>query len=94
MADSSQLHEKANPQQHTSFILRCWPGATGQVRARLIDVRSKQAYPVARLADLPALIERLLSSFDSVPHQQQQACPVPKGGLAKFIKGGDEASGF
>ncbi len=82
MADSSQLHEKANSYQRTSFILRCWPGASGQVRARLINVHTKQTYPVASLADLPALIERLLSALDSVPNQQ------------KPVEGGDVTSSF
>jgi len=49
-----------NNPQHASFILRCWTGAHGQARGRLIDVRSGRDYPMANLADLPELVQRLL----------------------------------
>ena len=45
---------------HASYILRCWTGDVGQIRARLIDVHSGATWPVADLVDLPALVRRLM----------------------------------
>lgn len=46
--------------RHASYILRCWTGDVGQIRARLIDVHSGVAWPVANLLELPGLVERLM----------------------------------
>ena len=46
--------------RRTSFILRCWIDASGEVRARLIDVHSGVGYPLDRLSDLPGLVRRLV----------------------------------
>jgi hypothetical protein len=46
---------------HASFVLRCWTGAGGQIRARLIDVQSGVSLPVADLADLPGQIRSLMA---------------------------------
>ena len=43
-----------------SFILRCWMDASGEVRVRLIDVRSGVGYPLGCLSDLPGLVRRLV----------------------------------
>lgn len=55
--------ESKNPAYRTSFILRCWFGAGGQARAVLIDVHSGVVYPVAALAQLPALLETILPHY-------------------------------
>jgi hypothetical protein len=65
MPDPTQheLSEGHRPEatHHASFILRCWTGAGGQIRARLIDVQSGTSLPVANLADLPEQIRRLMA---------------------------------
>ena len=45
---------------HASFVLRCWIADEGQVRARLINVRSGISHAVAELSELPGLIGRLV----------------------------------
>jgi hypothetical protein len=45
---------------HSSYILRCWTGADGSVRGRLIDAHSGVAHPVGGLDELPQLLRRLL----------------------------------
>jgi len=52
--------EKSTSPHHASYILRCWTGDVGQIRARLIDVHSGATWPVADLVDLPALVRRLM----------------------------------
>lgn len=59
---------------HTSFVLRCWTDTDGGFRARLIDVLTGVGHPVAVLADLPPLIERLLA------RPQQPAAPGRRAG--------------
>jgi hypothetical protein len=47
---------------HASFILRCWSNPAGEVRARLIDVRTGVTHPLADLDEIPALTRRLLGT--------------------------------
>ncbi len=49
------------PSHFTSFVLRCWVGDGGQMRARLTDVHSGLSYPVADPADLPGLVSHLVA---------------------------------
>ena len=44
-----------------SFVLRCWADGAGHVRARLIDVSSGASHPIPDLAQLPALVARLIA---------------------------------
>jgi hypothetical protein len=61
-------NSNAHVSRYTSFILRCWTAATGQVRVRLIEADSGVCHMAPSLAELPALIERLLSkSGDESP---------------------------
>jgi len=50
-----------------SFVLRCWQGEGGRVRARLLDVHSGINHPLSDLTDLPGLVERLLAQTVQVP---------------------------
>jgi hypothetical protein len=52
-----------------SYILRCWTDTVGGVRVRLIDARSGVSYPLARLADLPDLVRRLLLRSPPLPNE-------------------------
>ena len=66
------------PTHRVNFILRCWIDKTKQAHAYVIDVRSGVSYPVARLADLPQALERLLflgihEEDTSPPEQSGQA---------------------
>jgi hypothetical protein len=61
--------EPSTPSHHASYILRCWTGDLGQIRARLIDVHSGVTWPVADLVDLPALVKRLMDRV--VPKEEQ-----------------------
>jgi hypothetical protein len=63
--------EKSTSPHHASYILRCWTGDVGQIRARLIDVHSGATWPVADLVDLPALVRRLM--VPAAPGQREQA---------------------
>jgi hypothetical protein len=45
--------------RYASFILRCWTSDGGELRARLIDVRSGISRPLADLSELPGLIRQL-----------------------------------
>jgi hypothetical protein len=53
--------------RRASFILRCWIDASGEIRARLIDVRSGVGYPLNCLSDLPGLIRQLVFRQPSAP---------------------------
>lgn len=53
--------EPRTSSHHASYILRCWTGDLGQIRARLIDVHSGVTWPVADLVDLPGLVQRLMA---------------------------------
>ena len=66
---------------HASYILRCWTGDVGQIRARLIDVHSGATWPVADLVDLPALVRRLM--VPAAPGQREQSVhdSTPASGL-------------
>ncbi len=57
-----------DPDHRASFVLRCWIDTEGEVRARLIDVHSGVGYPLARLSDLPGLIQRLLLRRSEAPN--------------------------
>lgn len=48
------------PPRYTSFILRCRVDADGQVRARLVDVRSGIICPVGDLEEVPEIVRGLL----------------------------------
>ena len=45
---------------HASFVLRCWRDRDGGIRLRLIDARSGVSYPLARLSELPGLLQGIL----------------------------------
>ena len=53
--------EEPNLPHYASYILRCWTGRDDRVRARLFEVHSGVSYPVASLAELPALVRRLVT---------------------------------
>ena len=53
-------HEEPNLPHYASFVLRCWTGEDGHVRARLIDAHSGVGHPIGELGDLPQLVRRLL----------------------------------
>jgi len=60
--------ESQTPAHPVSFVLRCWVSKGGVVRSRLTDVRSGMSYPLADLAGLPALVQRLvLETSSSLP---------------------------
>lgn len=64
-------HERENQTEETvyrtSFILRCWHRANGEARFVLIDVHSGVAHPVAALAQLPAVLEKVLTDCLGAP---------------------------
>ena len=45
---------------HASFVLRCWRDGDGGIRLRIIDARSGVTYPLARLSELPGLLQGIL----------------------------------
>jgi hypothetical protein len=61
--------EMTTSSHHASYILRCWTGDLGQIRARLIDVHSGVTWPVADLFDLPGLLQRLMDR--AAPKEQE-----------------------
>ena len=69
IADEPANLEPPTSPHHASYILRCWTGDLGQIRARLIDVHSGTTWPVADLVDLPGLVQRLMDR--STPEEQQ-----------------------
>ena len=56
-----RTHGPEDAPQYASFLLRCWAGEGGRVRARLIEVRSGLSYPLADLAGLPSLVQHLVA---------------------------------
>ena len=60
-ADEQHPPDEQDRPHFASFVLRCWKGESGQVRARLLDVHSGVSHPLADLADLPGLVDRLLA---------------------------------
>lgn len=46
--------------RHASFVLRCWPDGDGGIRVRLIDARSGVSHPLARVSELPGLLQGIL----------------------------------
>ena len=52
--------EEPDLPRYASFVLRCWTGADGHVRARLIDANSGVGHPIGELGELPQLVRRLL----------------------------------
>ena len=71
IADEPANLEPPTSPHHASYILRCWTGDLGQIRARLIDVHSGTTWPVADLVDLPALVRRLMAQ--AAPGQREQS---------------------
>ena len=65
MPDTTQRRsfeqQPPDPVHYSSFILRCWIGAGGQIRARLIDAQLGISQPVADLADLPEQVRDLMA---------------------------------
>ena len=55
-------HQPKEPDlpRFASFVLRCWTGADGHIRARLIDANSGVGHPIGELEELPQLVRRLL----------------------------------
>jgi hypothetical protein len=65
------------PTRYVSFILRCWTGEEGQLRARLIDVRTDVGHIVGSLALLPDLVRRLMTNApptDAETHAEVSPC--------------------
>lgn len=62
--------------RYASFVLRCWVGAGGQIRARLIDTQSGIDQPVADLAELPEQVWGLLTRTMPIasPESTQRHC--------------------
>jgi hypothetical protein len=48
--------------RYASFILRCWIGEEGQLRARLIDIRTGVGHIIGNLDLLPDLVHRLVTN--------------------------------
>ncbi|MEA3396963.1 MAG: hypothetical protein U9R05_05825 [Chloroflexota bacterium] len=71
MVDSARNHD-FDPNRRTSFVVRCWIDAEGEVHTRLIDVHSGVSYPLARQSDLPELIRRLLLRRSEAPDVSAQ----------------------
>ena len=59
------------PIYRTSFILRCWIGADEQVRILLINAQTGATYPIADLAELPAMLNSLIPAGLCVPDQDE-----------------------
>ena len=60
-----------------SFVLRCWADGAGHVRARLIDVSSGASHPIPDLAQLPALVARLIAGDEpGTPPAEAPAAPA------------------
>lgn len=70
---SDDVHTTAP--HYASFILRCWQDAD-RVRARLIDVSSGAAYPVADLDALPEMVTRLLCNLCLDPPPADDSAPT------------------
>ena len=62
--------KKTASPHHASYILRCWTGDLGQIRARLVDVHSGVTWPVPNLVDLPGLVQRLM--VQATPDAEEQ----------------------
>jgi hypothetical protein len=60
MVENDERYPSQVSGKHTSFVLRCWVGAQGEVRARLVDVGTGRRYPLRNLAKLPGLIEQAI----------------------------------
>jgi hypothetical protein len=54
-------HTDEGQPRYTSFILRCRVDADGQVRVRLVDVRSGISCPIGDLDEVPATVRDLLA---------------------------------
>jgi hypothetical protein len=50
--------------RHQSFVLRCWRDTSGEVRVRLVDVRSGRSYSLSSIKEIPALVQRLAGEDD------------------------------
>lgn len=65
MTESTHIPDSNNTVEvpcYTSFILRCWTSEEGQLRARLIDIRTGVGYVIGSLAVLPDLVYRLVTN--------------------------------
>jgi len=59
--DPQRLEDELPASSHpVSFVMRCWVVRGDTVRARLTEVRTGVSYPLADLADLPALVRSLV----------------------------------
>ena len=65
------------PPRYASFILRCWTSDAGQLRARMIDVRSGVSRPLADLAELPGLVRHLMAEALPDPPNSTEALSGP-----------------
>ena len=64
----SPLDEEAT--HHQSFVLRCWRDASGDVRVRLVDVRSGRSYSLSSIQDIPTLVQRLAGEDDPTSNRE------------------------
>jgi hypothetical protein len=64
----SPLDEEATT--HQSYVLRCWRDASGEVRVRLVDVRSGRSYSLSSIQEIPALVHRLAGEDDPGPSHE------------------------
>jgi hypothetical protein len=55
------IDELSQAPSHVSFLLRCWAGEGGHVRARVIAVNSGISYPLVDLSCLPGLLRALFA---------------------------------
>lgn len=60
----NKVYDQSSPYDHplvyASFVLRCQISEDGHVRARLVDVRTGNTYPLAALERLPGLVKDLI----------------------------------
>ena len=64
---------------HVSFVLRCWRDGDGGIRLRLIDARSGVTYPLARLSELPGLLQGILERLIPAVRQSEIDAEEDKG---------------
>ena len=55
------IDEPGEVPPYASFLLRCWAGERGRVRARVIAVNSGVSYPLVDLSCLPGLLRALVA---------------------------------
>ena len=72
---SDRIEDLYSPQEeeatrHQSYLLRCWQDASGEVRVRLVDVRSGRSYSLSSVQEIPALVQRLAGEDDPASNRE------------------------